>query len=768
MKSIQVDNLGKRYRVYFEKPALIKSILPFLVTQGKVQQFWALRDISFEVGRGECIGVVGPNGSGKSTILSVLAGVTAPTEGSVTIDGNISSLLTLGAGFHFELTGQENIYLNSAILGLSKAQVDAIYDDIVEFADLGKFMNAKISTYSSGMNMRLGFSIAIMVPFDVLLIDEVLAVGDMEFQTKCFRTMRRFYEDEGKTIIFVSHDLTKIEELCSRVIWFEHGRVEAIGDTIDVLKEYREKYREKYEPLTLRKLSHKKVEPIRPARITVDASMKIRKIPPLLFGSNIDWLSEGPYFWDSRKGRLRLEGLREIQPFHFSSFRFPGGHHADFYKWKEAVGENRVEQLNGGRQEKSFPYFGTDEFIQLCKRLEADPILTANVISGTPAEAVEWLDYCRSRGLRVQYMEIGHEPYYDEYHVLGKAINITPEEYAARFLDFAKAIRGSDSDIKLLACGCLDTGVFTRYRYPDWNRVVLEKAGDEIDFISMHNTQAPILNITSDYGTPPVDVSFEALLAAPLYVGDTLDKVSAQIKEMGKSCKMAITEYCTEFTDVPKIVHGKHEIRDRDPDSDNWGRNSTVGAALYEAMLLNLFIRNPGIDMASRVNIQNPDRSALLVVRRGGVVKNPQYYMQKLYNRLAGKLLVRSEVEVDSYNSQAVGIIPAQEHVPFIDQIAVISDDGSVLALFMVNRSLFHAVGVKIAVKDFDFRSAMIMHVHSPEFDSRNSLATDENVWAGEHICERLEITHRKSGRILLTLPKHSLTVLLLYRAEWL
>ncbi|HQM52814.1 MAG TPA: ABC transporter ATP-binding protein, partial [bacterium] len=243
--SIEVKNLRKKYRVYFEKPALIRNILPFLVSQGKAQEFWALDGVSFSMQKGECVGIIGPNGSGKSTILSILAGVSAPTEGEVSISGRVSSLLSLGAGFNFELTGQENVYLNGAILGLSKTQIDAIYDDIVAYADLGRFMNAKLSTYSSGMNMRLGFAIAVMVPFDVLLMDEILAVGDLSFQTKCFRTMRKFWEDEGKTVIFVSHDLVKIEEICSSVLWFEHGKIEAMGAPEEVIEAYRERYREK-------------------------------------------------------------------------------------------------------------------------------------------------------------------------------------------------------------------------------------------------------------------------------------------------------------------------------------------------------------------------------------------------------------------------------------------------------------------------------------------------------------------------------------------
>lgn len=196
-------------------------------------------------------------------------GVSAPTEGEVSISGRVSSLLSLGAGFNFELTGQENVYLNGAILGLSKTQIDAIYDDIVAYADLGRFMNAKLSTYSSGMNMRLGFAIAVMVPFDVLLMDEILAVGDLSFQTKCFRTMRKFWEDEGKTVIFVSHDLVKIEEICSSVLWFEHGKIEAMGAPEEVIEAYRERYREK---LALGPAVKRQARAEVPVLVTVDAA----------------------------------------------------------------------------------------------------------------------------------------------------------------------------------------------------------------------------------------------------------------------------------------------------------------------------------------------------------------------------------------------------------------------------------------------------------------------------------------------------------------
>ena len=217
--AIRLQGMSKHYRVYFEKPALVRSLFPFLFSGTGHHEFWALRDVDLEIKKGECIGIIGPNGAGKSTILSVLAGIADPTIGSVRIDGKISALLSLGAGFQPELTGRENIYLNAAILGMKRRQVDELIDKIVDYAGIGEFIDAKLSTYSAGMNMRLGFAIAVNVPFDILLIDEILAVGDMAFQQKCFKTMREFTDDEGKTIVFVSHDIGRIEEICSRAVW---------------------------------------------------------------------------------------------------------------------------------------------------------------------------------------------------------------------------------------------------------------------------------------------------------------------------------------------------------------------------------------------------------------------------------------------------------------------------------------------------------------------------------------------------------------------
>lgn len=192
--------------------------------------FWALNDISFEVKAGEAVGLIGLNGSGKSTMLKIIAGVMKPTKGSVAVYGSMAPLIELGAGFDFDLTARENVYLNGAILGHSRAEMDQYYDDVVEFSELDKFMDSDVKNFSSGMISRLAFSIATIGQPDILIVDEVLAVGDFRFQQKCEERIKRML-DNGTTLLFVSHSIEQVKSLCSKVVWLEHGNMRAFGDS---------------------------------------------------------------------------------------------------------------------------------------------------------------------------------------------------------------------------------------------------------------------------------------------------------------------------------------------------------------------------------------------------------------------------------------------------------------------------------------------------------------------------------------------------------
>lgn len=200
-----------------------------------------MKDISFEVEKGEVLGLIGHNGAGKSTMLKVISGILKPTSGTVTLQGNVVPMLELGSGFDFDLTGRENIYLNGAILGYSKVFLEEKYDEIVEFSGLEKFINMPIRNYSSGMLMRLAFSIATVVDPEILIVDEILAVGDAEFQQKSKARMLEMMSG-GTTVLFVSHDINQIYEMCNRVVWLEHGQTKMIGDTKLVCDEYKLNY----------------------------------------------------------------------------------------------------------------------------------------------------------------------------------------------------------------------------------------------------------------------------------------------------------------------------------------------------------------------------------------------------------------------------------------------------------------------------------------------------------------------------------------------
>jgi ABC-2 type transport system ATP-binding protein len=234
--AIEVVDVSKRFRVYREKPTSLKQRL--LSGRTRAEDFWALTDVSFEVPQGGTLGLIGHNGSGKTTMLKVIAGILRPTKGLVRERGRIAGLLELGAGFHPELTGRENVYLNASFLGLSRAETDRVYEEIVAFAELQDFMDTAVKFYSSGMLVRLGFAVAVHVEPEIILIDEVLAVGDEAFQARCIDKVRSF-QREGRTIVFVTHALDQVRHLCDQAVMLDHGRVHTIGAPDDVVREMR-------------------------------------------------------------------------------------------------------------------------------------------------------------------------------------------------------------------------------------------------------------------------------------------------------------------------------------------------------------------------------------------------------------------------------------------------------------------------------------------------------------------------------------------------
>jgi ABC-type polysaccharide/polyol phosphate transport system ATPase subunit len=234
--AIKLQGISKCFQIY-DKPhhRLMQGLL-----RGKKQyfkEFWALQDISFEIKKGETVGIIGRNGSGKSTLLQIICGTLSPSAGSVDVNGRVAALLELGSGFNPEFTGRENIYMNASILGLSPTEIAACFDDIVNFADIGDFIEQPVKTYSSGMMVRLAFAVSVHTKPDILVVDEALSVGDVAFQNKCMAKIKAIKET-GTSILFVSHDLSTVQIVCDRVIWMKNGNVKLSGYAVDVCQEY--------------------------------------------------------------------------------------------------------------------------------------------------------------------------------------------------------------------------------------------------------------------------------------------------------------------------------------------------------------------------------------------------------------------------------------------------------------------------------------------------------------------------------------------------
>lgn len=241
--AIEVKNVKKRFKVYYDKGNSLKEKVLF-TKRNRHEVHWVLKGISFEVKKGEAIGLIGKNGCGKSTTLKMLTKIMYPTEGSIELRGRVSSLIELGAGFHPDMSGRENIYTNASIFGLTHSEIDKRVDDIIEFSELEEFIDNPVRTYSSGMYMRLAFAVAINVDADILLIDEILAVGDVSFQEKCFEKLKEI-KAKGTTIVIVSHAMSQIEMICNRCIWIEDGLIKEDGELKSVCKHYLDGMQEK-------------------------------------------------------------------------------------------------------------------------------------------------------------------------------------------------------------------------------------------------------------------------------------------------------------------------------------------------------------------------------------------------------------------------------------------------------------------------------------------------------------------------------------------
>lgn len=239
---ISVDQVSMKFRLASEKVDSLKEyFIKTIKSQISMNEFWALKDVSFHIEKGDALGLIGLNGSGKSTMLKIIAGVLKPTKGSVTVRGEVAPLIELGAGFDFDLTAGENIFLNGALMGRSHAEMERSYEDIVEFSELRDFIDVPVKNFSSGMVSRLAFAIATVGIPDILICDEVLSVGDFRFQEKCQRRIQEML-DAGTTLLFVSHSIEQVAQLCNKIVWLEKGNVRMFGESREVTEIYKTAY----------------------------------------------------------------------------------------------------------------------------------------------------------------------------------------------------------------------------------------------------------------------------------------------------------------------------------------------------------------------------------------------------------------------------------------------------------------------------------------------------------------------------------------------
>lgn len=242
MDIISVDHVSMRFRLASEKVDSLKEyFIKTLKSQISTNEFWALNDVSFQIQKGDALGLIGLNGSGKSTMLKIIAGILKPTKGSVAVRGEVAPLIELGAGFDYDLTASENIFLNGALMGRSHEEMESYYDGIVEFSELKDFIDVPVKNFSSGMIARLAFAIATIGTPDILICDEVLSVGDFRFQEKCHKRIGEMLE-KGTTLLFVSHSIEQVEGLCNKAVWLEHGNVKMFGECKEVAEIYRTAY----------------------------------------------------------------------------------------------------------------------------------------------------------------------------------------------------------------------------------------------------------------------------------------------------------------------------------------------------------------------------------------------------------------------------------------------------------------------------------------------------------------------------------------------
>jgi alpha-N-arabinofuranosidase len=430
------------------------------------------------------------------------------------------------------------------------------------------------------------------------------------------------------------------------------------------------------------------------ASVEVDAGRVFRQIPRTLYGTNVEWVYNGYALWLERERRPSPQMLRLTQDLGVTLIRYPAGYYADFYHWRDGVGpfEKRPEALHqAGSPDRSRLNFGTDEALEFARQVGAELLITVNAGTGTAQEAADWVRYVNGKQLRVRYWEVGNELYIRDGSPISKATTVDPAGYAARFREFARAMRAADPRIKIGAIGGENQGSYSFVGYPNWNKIVLQRAGDEIDFLAVHNAYAPVMSrdhrdLRTVYG---------ATLAAPVLIARNLRTIAQQINDYapGRPIEIAVTEWGPLFQADPSGRYIDH--------------NKTLGAALFAASAFKRFLESPRTGIANFHVLNDLSMMGWISSRNGTFPPNPdwaataRYYAFQLYSRHFGDQLVPSWVEGPTYDSEAVGTVDAVKDVPWLDVVASLSSDRAKLYVLGVNKHFDSPIDGAIAIRGF-------------------------------------------------------------------
>lgn len=432
------------------------------------------------------------------------------------------------------------------------------------------------------------------------------------------------------------------------------------------------------------------------ARIEVDAARILREIPETLYGTHVEWVYNAYGLWQEREHRPHPEMLRLTRELGVTLIRYPGGYLADFYRWRDGVGpvEKRPEALHqAGSQDRSRPTFGTDEALAFAKQVGAELLITVNAGTGTAQEAADWVRYVNGKELRVRYWEVGNELYIKDGSAISKATTVDPATYAARFREFARAMRAADPRIRIGAIGGENRGRYALVSYPDWNRTLLEKAGDQIDFLAVHNAYAPVL----PNDQPELRDVYRAMLAAPILIGRNLDTIAGQITryapKRASQIEIAVTEWGPLFQADVKGRYIDH--------------NKTLGAALFAASTLKTLIESPRTTIANFHELNDLSMLGWISSRNGDFPPNPdwaptaRYFAFQLFRQHFGQRLVQTRAQGPTYDTRAVGSVDAVDDVPYLDVVSSLSADGRTLYVMGINRHFDDAIDATLQIRGF-------------------------------------------------------------------